>query len=154
MGAPSTARVDNPYAGANGYINPEYAANVTATANSKGGTLGAAMAKVASVPTAVWLDRIATINGTSAARGLAAHLDAALAQQTSSGKQVVATIVIYDLPNRDCSALASAGELLIANDGLNKYKSQYIDPIVSIMSQSKYARCGSRRSSSRTHCRT
>ncbi|GAA1786806.1 glycoside hydrolase family 6 protein [Luedemannella flava] len=136
---PSTARVDNPYAGANGYINPDYAAQVNAAAAAKGGTLGAAMAKVAQQPTAVWLDRIAAINGANGAKGLAAHLDAALAQQTSSGKQVVATIVIYDLPNRDCSALASNGELLIANNGLARYKTEYIDPIVAIMSQSKYA---------------
>jgi cellulose 1,4-beta-cellobiosidase len=136
---PSTSRVDNPYAGANGYINPDYAAEVTAAATAKGGTLGAAMAKVASQPTAVWLDRIAAINGANGSKGLAAHLDAALAQQTSSGKQVVATIVIYDLPNRDCSALASNGELLIANNGLARYKTEYIDPIVAIMSQPKYA---------------
>ena len=39
------------------------------------------------------------------------HLDAALAQQNASGKRVVFQVVIYDLPNRDCSALASNGEL-------------------------------------------
>ncbi|GAA1761684.1 glycoside hydrolase family 6 protein [Luedemannella helvata] len=136
---PSTSRVDNPYAGANGYINPDYAAQVTAAATAKGGTLGAAMAKVAEQPTAVWLDRIAAINGANGSKGLAAHLDAALAQQASSGKQVVITIVIYDLPNRDCSALASNGELLIANNGLARYKTEYIDPIYAIMNQSKYA---------------
>jgi len=98
------------------------------------------MSKVAQYPTAVWLDRIAAVSGgTGVTRTLQGHLDAALAQQTSSGKQVVAQFVVYDLPNRDCSALASNGELLIANDGLNTYKSQYIDPIVALFSQPKYA---------------
>lgn len=37
--------------------------------------------------------------------------------------------VVYDLPDRDCSALASNGEYSIANDGVANYKS-YIDDIV------------------------
>jgi cellulose 1,4-beta-cellobiosidase len=49
------------------------------------------------------------------------------------------TIVVYDLPNRDCAALASNGELTVANDGLNRYKTQYIDAIMTVLSQSKYA---------------
>lgn len=40
--------------------------------------------------------------------------------------------VVYDLPNRDCAALASNGEYLVANDGLNKYKA-YIDSIAAII---------------------
>ena len=98
------------------------------------------MSKVAQYPTAVWLDRIATVTGgTGVTHTMDWYLDQALAQQTSSGKQVVAEFVVYDLPNRDCSALASNGELLIANDGLNQYKTKYIDPIYSLISNSKYA---------------
>jgi cellulose 1,4-beta-cellobiosidase len=48
-------------------------------------------------------------------------------------------IVIYDLPNRDCSALASNGELLIANGGSARYKTEYIDVIYSVISQPKYS---------------
>lgn len=36
--------------------------------------------------------------------------------------------VVYDLPDRDCAALASNGEYSIADDGVNKYKA-YIDSI-------------------------
>ncbi|WP_316746229.1 glycoside hydrolase family 6 protein, partial [Streptomyces sp. MK7] len=46
-------------------------------------------------------------------------------------------LVIYDLPGRDCSALASNGEL--GPDDIDKYKTQYIDPIASILSDAKYA---------------
>jgi cellulose 1,4-beta-cellobiosidase len=134
--APACPHVDNPYKGATGYVNPDWSAEVMTAANAVGGTKGAAMARVANQSTAVWMDSIATItNG----RGLRGHLDAALAQQQSSGQQVVATIVVYDLPNRDCAALASNGELLISQNGLARYKTDYIDVIAGIMADPKYA---------------
>jgi cellulose 1,4-beta-cellobiosidase len=122
------AHVDNPYSGAVGYVNPEWKAHATA---EPGGS------KVANTSTAVWLDRVATIEGTSTSMGLRAHLDAALAQ-VSGGVPVVAQFVIYDLPNRDCAALASNGEFKVSEDGLNKYKTLYIDPIAAILADPKY----------------
>src|SRR4051812_14075397 len=62
--------VDNPFAGGKGYVDPEWSAQ----AKGDGGTA------VANQPTAVWLDRIAAINGANGGMGLRAHLDAALAQ--------------------------------------------------------------------------
>jgi cellulose 1,4-beta-cellobiosidase len=109
---------------------------VQAAATAKGGTLGEQMSQVANNPTAVWMDRIAAI---TAGRGLAGHLDAALAQQQSSGKQVVIEVVIYDLPNRDCAAIASNGELLVSKNGLAIYKSQFIDPIAATLGDPKYS---------------
>jgi len=50
------------------------------------------------------------------------------AKQKSEGVKYLVQIVVYDLPDRDCAALASNGEFSIANDGLNKYKN-YIDQI-------------------------
>jgi cellulose 1,4-beta-cellobiosidase len=41
--------------------------------------------------------------------------------------------VIYDLPDRDCAALASNGELSIANNGLSYYENSYINPIAQIL---------------------
>ncbi len=132
--------VANPYAGATGYINPEYAAQVQSAASAAGGTLGQQMARVASIPTAVWLDRIAAVTGGSGVtRTLAGHLDAAVQQDAQNGSApVVITIVVYDLPNRDCAALASNGELLIAQNGMARYRTEYIDPIASIVNQAKY----------------
>ncbi len=71
-------------------------------------------------------------------RTLRGHLDEALRQQSSSGQPVAITLIVYDLPNRDCAALASNGELLIAQDGLNRYKTEYIDPIASILADPAY----------------
>jgi cellulose 1,4-beta-cellobiosidase len=39
--------------------------------------------------------------------------------------------VIYDLPNRDCAAKASAGELTLSENGEARYKTEFIDPIAS-----------------------
>ncbi|MFF7467917.1 glycoside hydrolase family 6 protein [Streptomyces sp. NPDC008092] len=125
-GGGSGTRVDNPYSGAKVYVNPEWSAKAAA---EPGGT------RVSNQPTGVWLDRIAAINGTSTSMGLRAHLDAALAQK-GSGEEVV-QLVVYDLPGRDCAALASNGEL--GPTEIDKYKTQFIDPIAAILSDSKYA---------------
>ena len=82
------------------------------------------------------MDTIAAVNGTGVyPRSLEDHMDLALAQ----GANAIG-IVVYDLPNRDCSALASNGELLIAEDGMNRYKTEYIDAIYNVISQSKSRR--------------
>ncbi|MGC0207221.1 glycoside hydrolase family 6 protein [Streptomyces levis] len=119
-------RVDNPYAGAKVYVNPEWSANAAA---EPGGS------RVANQPTGVWLDRIAAINGAGGKMGLRDHLDEALRQKGSG--ELVVQFVIYNLPGRDCSALASNGELKA--DEIGRYKSEYIDPIKAILADSKYA---------------
>lgn len=136
---PPNGHVVNPYVGAQGYINHQWASEVTAGAASVGGTLGAQEAKVANFSTAVWLDSIAAVNGgTGNPMSLANHLDAAVSQATN-GLPVVITIVIYDLPDRDCAALASNGELQIANNGLQTYETSYIDVIANTINQAKYS---------------
>ena len=64
-------RVENPYAGATGYVNPEWKANADA---EPGGS------RISNIPTGVWLDRIIAIEGGSSQMGLRDHLDEALAQ--------------------------------------------------------------------------
>ncbi|MFK8912547.1 glycoside hydrolase family 6 protein, partial [Streptomyces sp. YS-3] len=123
---PAGNRVDNPYAGAKVYVNPEWSANAAA---EPGGT------RVSNQPTGIWLDRIAAIAGADGKMGLRAHLDEAL-KQKGSGEMVV-QLVVYDLPGRDCSALASNGEL--GPTEIDKYKTQFIDPIAAILADSKYA---------------
>jgi cellulose 1,4-beta-cellobiosidase len=133
-------KVDNPFAGATGYVNPLWQNQVNQVADSTGGTLGAQMRVVGRSSTAVWMDRIAAIDPPDNAPGLVEHLDGALAQDAGNGAAPMAIqIVIYDLPNRDCAALASNGELLIAENGLARYRTEYIDPIRSILSRSAYA---------------
>jgi cellulose 1,4-beta-cellobiosidase len=44
----------------------------------------------------------------------------------------VTTFVIYDLPNRDCAANASNGELSVDANGEQRYQTEYIDKIAAI----------------------
>jgi len=131
--------VDNPFIGATVYKNPDYAAKVqTSVVQTTDAGLKAKMQIVAQTPTFVWLDRIAAIAGGTDSAGLQEHLDNALAQRQGS-TPLVAQFVIYDLPGRDCAALASNGELPLTAAGLASYKTNYIDAIVNIMSQPQYA---------------
>jgi cellulose 1,4-beta-cellobiosidase len=123
---PTGPKVDNPYNGAKVYVNPEWSAKAAA---EPGGS------RISNQPTGVWLDRIAAINGVNGGMGLRAHLDKAL-EQKGSGELVV-QLVIYNLPGRDCAALASNGEL--GPTEIDKYKTQYIDPIAAILADPKYA---------------
>ncbi|WP_311202687.1 glycoside hydrolase family 6 protein [Actinophytocola gossypii] len=115
-------RVENPYEGAQVYVNPDWQAK----AREGGGSA------IADQPTFVWMDRIAAITGTEGARGLQAHLDTAVDQGAD-----LFQLVIYNLPGRDCAALASNGEL--PADAIGRYESEYIDPIVDILDDPAYA---------------
>jgi len=110
-------RVDNPYAGVKGYVNPQWQTRANA---EPGGS------RISNNPTGVWLDSIAAI------ASLRGHLDAAL-QQGAGYIQ----FVIYNLPGRDCAALASNGEL--GPNEIERYKSKYIDPIAAIQADPRYA---------------
>ncbi|WP_259163978.1 glycoside hydrolase family 6 protein [Xanthomonas sp. 4461] len=140
-GVCAQVHVDNPFVGASGYVNPDYAKKVDASiAKVKGVPLKAKMGVVKTFPTAVWLDRIAAISGGSqnAGRlGLRGHLDAALAQKKAN-TPITASFVIYDLPGRDCHALASNGELPLTPAALERYKKEYIDVIAAIFADPKY----------------
>ncbi|MFE9835255.1 glycoside hydrolase family 6 protein [Streptomyces sp. NPDC005551] len=139
--AAAEAHVDNPFAGADFYVNPDYAASVDGSiAKTSDTALKARMEKVKSYPTAVWLDRIAAIRGGDANGGrksLADHLDLALAQK-KPGQPITATFVVYDLPGRDCAALASNGELPLTQAGLDRYKHDYIDAIADVFKNPEY----------------
>lgn len=135
--AAAEARVANPYAGATQYVNPYWSDSVEAAATRADGDLAAKMQAISGEPTAVWMDRISAIEGNADGPGLRFHLDEALAQK-DAGVPIVFNLVIYDLPGRDCYALASNGELPATDAGLVRYKNEYIDPIVDILDDPKY----------------
>jgi cellulose 1,4-beta-cellobiosidase len=133
------AHQDNPFVGATQYVNPLWQAEVQSEAATQSdATTKAKMATVAKQPTSVWMDSIGAITGPAGGMGLQAHLDAALTQQQGTTPMVF-NVVIYDLPGRDCNALASNGEIPATAAGLTQYETKYIDPIVAILSQAKYA---------------
>jgi cellulose 1,4-beta-cellobiosidase len=136
MPASAQARVADPFSGAQPYLNPNYVAEVQAQASADGSS---AEASVANFQTAIWMDHIGAIAGDNGHLGLKAQLDNAEAQATSSGQPVLVEIVVYDLPGRDCAALASNGEIPATTAGLTEYESQYIDPLSSLEGNSAYS---------------
>ncbi|GAB6902672.1 cellulose 1,4-beta-cellobiosidase [Kineosporia succinea] len=123
---PPGTHLDNPYVGAKWYVNADWSAKAAA---EPGGSA------ISNQPTGVWLDSIASITapaGSGYTTSLRGHLDKALAQGAT-----LAQFVIYDLPGRDCAALASNGEL--GPTEIGRYKTEYIDPIAAIQADPKYA---------------
>ena len=116
------APAKNPFEGAEFYRDPEYAKKVDST-QTDDPAVKAMLAKLKQNPTGLWLDRIAAIEQ------LPKWLDDAAAQAKKKKKPVVPVVVVYDLPNRDCSAKASAGELRVEDGGEERYRKEFIDPI-------------------------
>ena len=115
--------LDNPFVGARWYVDPVWSAKAAAEVGGD---------KVARFNTAVWMDRIGAIDPAEGF-GLRDHLDAALEQNAN-----LIQVVVYDLPNRDCHALASNGELKQGADGTARYRTEYVDALATIFSDSKY----------------
>jgi len=84
-------------------------------------------AAVAKVPTFVWLDTASKVPlmGTYLANIRALN-------KAGASPPIAGAFVVYDLPDRDCAALASNGEYSIANNGVANYKA-YIDSIKSLL---------------------
>ena len=129
------AHVANPFTGSTWYVNPDYTSEVATSVAGASGTLAAQMTVVGNEPTSIWLDHIGAIYGgsdNSNRMSLQAQLANAVTKASGS-TPIIVPIVIYDLPDRDCDALASNGELSIANNGLQDYEQDYINPITQIL---------------------
>jgi cellulose 1,4-beta-cellobiosidase len=112
----------NPFLDVNFFLNPEYVDNVEATAKAFPAE-AKAIRKVKQYPTGLWLDSIAHV------ANLPLWLAEAKKQQQASGKPTLSLVVVYDLPNRDCAANSSAGELKVSENGAARYRTEFIDVI-------------------------
>jgi cellulose 1,4-beta-cellobiosidase len=119
----SAASRRNPFLDVNFFLNPEYVANVEATAKAFPAEADA-IRKVKQYPSGLWLDSIAHV------ANLPLWLGEARKQQQASGKPTLSLVVVYDLPNRDCAANSSAGELKVSENGAARYRTEFIDVIV------------------------
>lgn len=119
----------NPFAGYSFYANPYYSSEVHNLAiPSLPASLKPAASAVAKIGSFVWMDTMAKVP----------TMDTYLAdikQKNAAGAKLMGTFVVYNLPDRDCSALASNGELKLDQDGANKYKVDYIDKIAAIIAK-------------------
>ena len=97
------------------------------------------------LPSAYWLDKRDKIHGTSTN-----SMEGILEDAASKPVPELVVFIVYDLPNRDCHAKASNGELCCSykddgrcdylavgdgscKDGLKQYKEEYIDQIASVL---------------------
>ncbi len=110
----------NPFANAEFYRDPGFRAQVDAT-TARHPALREPLEKVGNQPTGLWVDTIAAVEQVPIWLGDAAE------QSKARGHAVVPVLVVYDLPNRDCSAKASAGELSYEEDGERRYREEFID---------------------------
>ncbi|KAJ5751887.1 hypothetical protein N7520_008804 [Penicillium odoratum] len=122
--APATTNSSNPFSGYQLYANPYYSSEIFASAiPSLTSSLAAKASNVAKVPTFVWLDTAAKVPT------MGTYLADIQSQNAAGANPPIAGIfVVYDLPDRDCAALASNGEYSIADNGVANYKA-YIDSI-------------------------
>ncbi|EEY17006.1 endoglucanase-6B [Verticillium alfalfae VaMs.102] len=116
---------DNPFEGRKLFISRAYAAQLEQTfdtfieANDTENAL-----KVRYVQdnggTFVWAPSISGLGALDVA------ISAARAEQNQGGVEQIVGLVLYNLPNRDCSAGESAGELT-GQDGLRRYRDEYVN---------------------------
>ncbi|KAL5351189.1 hypothetical protein ACLOAV_003040 [Pseudogymnoascus australis] len=126
--APPTSASGNPFANVQQYANPYYSSEIhTYAIPSLTGTAAVKASAVAKVGTFVWLDTAAKVPTVDTYLTNIEALNAA-----GASPPVIGSFVVYDLPDRDCAALASNGEYSIANGGAAKYKA-YIDSIRAIL---------------------
>jgi cellulose 1,4-beta-cellobiosidase len=123
MPVPSNKTV-NPWPGKDRYVVQSYSKKLEQTIaafKAKNDTLNAARTRsVQKTSTFHWVTTralVSTINDV---------IKEARAQRKGN-KRMIVGLVLYNLPDRDCSAGESAGELSIAKDGLNLYKKEFVD---------------------------
>jgi cellulose 1,4-beta-cellobiosidase len=136
----------NPFLGKTFYVNPSYQAELNSSISSATGVTKTNLQTMYTVPSAYWLDVMAKVNGsitnTTSAQGI-------LADAKSKGNQLV-VLIVYDLPNRDCHAKSSNGEICCTYNsdktcnydaggdcsaGIQQYKTGYIDPLRAVIAQ-------------------
>jgi cellulose 1,4-beta-cellobiosidase len=130
LGRPLTNTTDtNPFIGKNYYANSGYAAKLETTIKAflaKNDTLNAARVKtVQKTGTFVW---VTTVSGLG---DIDKTIAEARAEQLRTSQEQIVQLVLYDLPDRDCSGGASGGEFSSTANGLELYKTTFVDSYAS-----------------------
>ncbi|RYP35762.1 hypothetical protein DL768_010967 [Monosporascus sp. mg162] len=115
----------NPFEGRKLFANPEWSRKLDVTHDAfvaEGDIENANKVRaIQQIGTFVWVSNIASL------RNIDDAIAAARAEMEATGEDQIVGLVLYNLPDRDCSAGESAGEL-IGRAGLERYKTDYIAP--------------------------
>lgn len=142
-----TVSASNPFSNRTFYVNPANQKEYDSSIATATGTVKANLQKMRDVPSAYWIDKKDKIrgNGTNTVEGI-------LKDASSKSPPELVVLIFYDLPNRDCDAKASNGEICCTKnadgtcdydtesdckDGIAEYKSTYVDPFVSVLMEYK-----------------
>ncbi|KAF1849748.1 glycoside hydrolase family 6 protein [Cucurbitaria berberidis CBS 394.84] len=125
----------NPWINTDRYVVQSYGKKLNQTIASfeaKKDTLNAARTRTVAqkISTFTWVTTRAGLTGITTAIKEARS-------QKKGRKKVIVGLVLYNLPDRDCSAGESAGELRSDKDGLNIYKKDFVDPYAKLVSAAK-----------------
>lgn len=119
----------NPFEGKELTPNPVYAEKLEAVYDlftEAGDAANAAKTReVQQQGTFFWISQIASLPDIDDA------IAAARARQSETGQEQIVGLVLYNLPDRDCSGEESSGELESDKDGLARYKAEYVDVFAS-----------------------
>mmetsp|Transcript_6025 Transcript_6025/g.19322 ORF Transcript_6025/g.19322 Transcript_6025/m.19322 type:complete len:886 (+) Transcript_6025:78-2735(+) len=145
--ASNISSVRNPFGGKVFYKNPANQISYDQSIDTSAGVVKQNLVQMREVPSAYWIDVKAKIRGTGART-----LEGILADASSKSTAEMVVFIWYDLPNRDCHAKASNGEICCkyksdgrcdyawkgnCEAGLKEYKETYANPFVEVLQ--KYA---------------
>jgi len=135
-----TSTSGNPFADTAWYVNPTNMAEYDKSIATASGTVKTNLEGMKNTASAYWIDNKAKIDDTTL-RGMRGIL----ADAASKSPPQMVVLMHYDVPNRDCKAVASNGEICCTykangqcdylasgscSEGLDEYKTQYVDPFV------------------------
>jgi cellulose 1,4-beta-cellobiosidase len=136
----ASSGAENPFAGKTWYVNPANMEEYDTSIATASGTAKQNLQGMKNVPSAYWIDVKSKIDDSSL-RGMRGIL----ADAASHATPPLVVLMHYDVPNRDCKAFASNGEICCTyksdgrcdytaagdcTEGINEYKTQYVDPFV------------------------
>ncbi|RMZ66287.1 glycoside hydrolase family 6 [Pyrenophora seminiperda CCB06] len=125
----------NPWIGKDRYVVQSYAKKLDQTVASfiaQNDSLNAARTRTVAqkVSTFTWITSRAGLQDITVAIKEAR-------KQKKGRRPMIVGLVLYNLPDRDCSAGESAGELSSTKDGLNIYKTEFVDQYAKLVSQAR-----------------
>eukprot|EP01006_Ploeotia_vitrea_P012033 TRINITY_DN31983_c0_g1_i1.p1 TRINITY_DN31983_c0_g1~~TRINITY_DN31983_c0_g1_i1.p1 ORF type:complete len:458 (+),score=34.65 TRINITY_DN31983_c0_g1_i1:19-1392(+) len=133
----------NPFAYGHYYVNPSFVKELQSSIKTATGKVKATLESMQTIASAYWIDKKAKIHGDNTTT-----LEGILKDASKQAPPPLVTFIIYDVPNRDCDAKASNGEICCTKNsdgtcdynaggnceaGLHEYKTEYIDPIATIL---------------------
>ena len=139
---------NNPFASGLFYVNPAFQSEIASSiATCTNPTACTNLRLMSNISSAFWIDTKAKINGdptdTVSVSGI-------LADAASRTPTPTVVFIVYDVPNRDCHAKASNGEICCNYNadktcnydasgdcaaGITEYETTYIDPLVALFAQ-------------------